>query len=323
MMNDKMMNDWYDCFLDALYRIYPKKSQLTEALMDLLSIERESVYRRLRKDILFTVHELVKIASAWNISLDEIVGINSRQVSFKVQMLDYISPSDEELNDMRILVQNHVYVKNYSDMEYMEVSNQLPRVFTSSFLYLGKYHLLKWMYQYVNKETLPFSQIAFSDKVLKLASDYHMGSKNVANTSFIWDYMLFNYIVCDIRYFHSIYLITDEEKEFLKKDLYALLDYMSKVSTKGCWPETGNKVSLYISHININTNYSYYYSDEVKLCRVHAFTKGEIYTTNPTMVENFRTWMQLKKRSAVQISEADAKSRIEFFKKQYELIDTL
>ena len=317
------MNDWYDCFIEALYKKYPKKSQLAKALMDLLSIERESAYRRLRKDIIFPVHELVKIASAWDISLDKITGIDSKQVSFKVQILNYINPSDKELNDMRILVQNHDYVKNFPDMEYMEVSNQLPRVFTSGFLYLGKYHLLKWMYQYVNEEILSFSQIAFPEKVLKLASDYHMASKNMANTNFIWDHMLFDYLVRDIRYFHSIYLITDEEKEFIKKDLHALLDYMSEVSTKGCWPETGNKVNLYISHINIDTNYSYYYSNEVKLCRVHAFAKNEIYTSDPAMVEDFRTWMQLKKRSSVQISEADEKSRVGFFMKQYELIDTL
>jgi len=38
-----MDNAWYDAFMERLSIKYPKKSQLAEALMDLLSIERESV----------------------------------------------------------------------------------------------------------------------------------------------------------------------------------------------------------------------------------------------------------------------------------------
>jgi hypothetical protein len=317
------MKDWYDSFIKALYKKYPKRSQLTEALMDLLSIEKESAYRRLRKEIVFPVHELVKIASAWNISLDEIVGISSKQVTFKVQIWDYLNPSNEELKDMQLLVDNHDQVKDFPDMEYMEVSNRLSRILTSGFPYLNKLHLLKWMYQYVNEEVLEFSKIDFPKRVSALSLEYYKTSKNIANVSFIWDQMLFNYLIHDINYFHSIYLISDREKELLKKDLHDLLDYMEEVAAKGCWPETGNKVSLYISQINIDTNYSYYYSDFVKLCRVHAFAKNEIFTYDQKMVENFKNWMQSKKKSSVQISEADEKSRITFFMEQRKLVDTL
>jgi hypothetical protein len=41
------------------------------------------------------------------------------------------------------------------------------------------------------------------------------------------------------------------------------------------------------------------------------------------MIEDFVTWMQLKKRASVKISEVDEKSRIEFFTKQRQVVDTL
>jgi hypothetical protein len=315
-------NTWYDSFIEALYKKYPKKSQLTEVLMDLLSIERESAYRRLRKEIIFPVQEIVKITSAWNLSLDEIVGFDSKQVFFKAEFWDYLNPSLEGHQ------QTLQYLKSFThipDFEYLEVCNRMPRTLTSGFLYLPKFQILKWRYQFVNKKALSFSQIAISPIVSKCYKEYYMCIKNFANTTYIWDYMLFYYVVCTIRYFHSIYLITDEEKELIKNDLYVLMDYMSEVAAKGCWPETGNKVNLYISQINIDTHYSYYYSQEqeVKVCIVHAFVKSEIVTTNPVAVENFRVWMQLLKRSCVLISGTDEKSRIEFFMKQRQLIDTL
>ena len=318
------MNDlWYDNFIEILYKKFPKKPKLTEALMSLLSLERESVYRRLRKEVIFPVQELIQIASAWNISLDEITGINSKQISFKLHLWNYLDPSDEDLNSMRKLIEWIETIKIFPDLEYLEVSNKFPRVLISGFPYIARFYLLKWMYQYANKDVLPFSQISYPEKVAKFSADYYEVSKKVATTNFIWDSMIFNYLVQDIQFFHSIYLITDEEKELIKEELYALLDYISKVTYKGCWSETGNKVNLYISHINVDTNYNYYYAGEVKLCCVHAFAKNELVTVDPSMVEDFKNWMQSKKKATVQISQANEKSRIEFFKKQREIVDEL
>ena len=317
------MNDWHDSFLEELYKKYPKKSQLAEALMDLLSIERESAYRRLRKYVMFTVEELAKIASAWNISLNDVFGVRSSEISFKMQLWNYLDPSKEELNYMRFLVEDSEYTRNFPHVECMEISNVLPRMLTSGFSYLNRFHLLKWMYQYFDEKTLPFSNLSFPDEVAQLSANYYMVSKNLRSVSFVWDHDIFSDLVSDICYFHSIYLVSDEEKELIKRDLYTLLDYMSEVAEKGCWLETGNKVDLYISHISIDTNYSYYYSDSVKFCCVHAFAKNEIFSKDMVMIENFRNWMQSKKRSSVRISEGDEKARIEFFMKQRKLIDSL
>jgi len=316
-------NTWYDCFLETLYQKYPQKSQLTEALMDLLSIEREAVYRRLRSDVVFPANEIAKIASAWNISLNDIVGINSSHISFKMQLWNYLNPSKEELIYMRYLVEDSEYTRSFPNMECMEITNKLPRMWTSGYPYINRFYLLKWMYQYTNEKTLPLSQLIYPKIVAELSSTYYMVSKSLGTVSFILDNNITNELISDIRYFHSIYLITDEEKELIKQDLCALLEYMAEVAEKGCWPETGNKVNLYISHLSIDTNYSYYYSEDIKFCCVHAFAKNEIHTTDPVMVENFKIWMQSKKRASVQISEADEKSRIEFFMKQRQLLDSL
>ncbi len=314
---------WYDRFLEALFKKYPQKSKLTEALMDLLSLEREAVYRRLRNDVVFPASEIIKIASAWNISLDEIAGVNSNEILFKTQLWNYLNPSEEELNYIRYLNEESEYVRNFPNVGYIEISNRIPRMWTSGFSYLRKFHLLKWMYQYTNEKTLPFSQIVFPKMLAELSSSYYRIAKNMRNVSFILDNNILSDLVSDIHYFQSVYLITDEEKELIKKDIFALLDYVWKIAEKGCWPETSNKVNLYISHLSIDTNYSYYYSDSIEFFCVHAFALSGIKTTNSVMVENFKNWMQSQKRASIQISEADERNRIEFFKKRRQLIDSL
>ena len=318
-----MNKTWYDVFIKKLSQKYPKKHQLAEALMELLSIERESAYRRLRGEIVFPANELVKIALAWNISLDEVIRADSQQIIFKTRLLNFTNPSKEELNNMQRIIQRLDALKDIPDLEHLEVCNKMPRSLIAGFSYLRRFQLLQWLYQQTNEEILPFSQINFSLEVAKILSEYYMYIKNLANTIYIWDHMIFNSTICSIRYFHSIDLITDEEKELIKNDLYTLIDYTSEIAVNGYWPETGNPVRLYISYINIDTNYSYYYSETIKKCHVHAFMKDEITTENPAIVEDFKNWMQLKKRSSVLISKTGEKTRIKFFKKQRQSVDKL
>ena len=320
-----MANDvWYDCFLETLAARYSKRAKLVEALMDLLNLEREAVYRRLRKDVLFSPYEIVKMASTWNFSLDEITNINAGTISFTMKAINYLNPSEEEFGDIQKRVRRLEHLKKTEDSEYMAVCNRLPRSLTTGYPILYRFDIFRWAYQYGNEEVMPrFSETAISKQHLQEMADHAYLMKYVSNLSYIWDSRIFEHIVHEILYFHSILLITNEEKELLKNEILTLLDYMSGVASRGCFPETKRKVNLYISKICIDTNYSYFYTEKLKICRIHAFEKHDIFTFDSKMVEDFRTWMQLKKRTSIQISEVDEQSRIDFFMKQRELVESL
>jgi len=313
---------WYDIFLDTLSQKFPKKKQLTQGLIDLLNLEREAVYRRLRKEVVFTSQELVKIITAYGISLDEIAGINTEQFSFQMRQMNYINPSIEEQAFLNYVIKSIRNLQNFPDAELMEICNKFPRVILGDFELLNKFHLFKWKYQYGGeKELIPFSNIIVSKEKKQIDADYGSAIKCYPTTNIIWDKRIFEHLINDLSYFYSIYLITKEEKELIKKELYALLDYWLEVANKGYYPETKNKVNLFISHLNIETNYTYTLSPEANICFVVVFEKLDIFSLNTELVNNFMTWMQWKKRTSTQISEVDEKSRIEFFIKQKQLVD--
>jgi hypothetical protein len=319
-MNDK----WYDYFLEILAEKFPKKSKLAQELMELLCIEREAVDRRLRREVVFTAHEIIKIAYAWNISVDEMMNTNSGNISFQMQQIHALNPSEEGLKILQKRVNDLDYFKTAPNSEYMVVFNNISRSLSSGFASIYRFNVFKWMYQYRNESNyLPFSQVIIAEKLQNIVFQYYQSLKHVKNTSYIFENNMFEYLVRDILFFHSILLITDEEKELIKKELYALLDYLLEVANTGCFPETGNKVQIYVSMININTNYSCYYSEQLKQLRIHAFNLYDVQTYHPEMIELFRTWMQLMKRTSIQISEVDERSRIEFFTKQRKLLEQL
>ena len=313
--------EWHDYFIEALYARYPKRPQLVEALMQLLVIEREAVYRRLRKDVMFSINEIEKISSAWGISLDEMTGSHSGKITFQMQPLDYLNPSAEEIKFLQHIIQSISEQKDYPDTEFMDICNKVPRQLHSGYKYLNLFYLFKWMYNYGNEiKTVPFSNIVLSEAKNKITNDYYKAIKNVPNSSFIFDRLLCEHLVAEIQYFNSIQLITDEEKEFIRQDMYDLLNYMAEIAVNGCYPETQNKVNFYISQLIVDTNYSYVSTSQAKICFIHVFDKYEIYTYNSEMLENFKTLMQLKKRASVQISGVDEQRMHEFFSNQRRMV---
>jgi len=315
---------WYDVFLENIYEKFPKKAHLVEELMDLLCIEREAVYRRLRKEVPFPAHEVVKIVSTWNISLDEAIGGNTGLVNFKLQPINYINPSKREMINLQKRIRMLEHIKTTPNSEYMEVGNKLPRPLITGFPMLYKLKIFNWAFLYYNDEsTKRFSEIQIPEVLSREFELYNKFIKNVINTYFVLGKNVFEYIVRNVLHFNSILLITEGEKALIKQELYALLDYMLDIANKGCYPDTGKKVCIYISQLHNNSNYSYHFTDQLKSCRVHAFGKFDICSYDVDMVTNFRNWMNLKKRAAIQISEVNEKSRIEYFMKQRQLVDSL
>ncbi|MDR2971401.1 MAG: hypothetical protein LBU83_05680 [Bacteroidales bacterium] len=316
--------NWYEIFIDSLYERFPKKSQLAQEIMNLLCLEREAVYRRLRKDVMFTFQEISKMAAAWNVSLDEIMGINIGKVTFQMTPMNYLVPTKKELINLKRKVKLIEHLSDSFNSEFMEVSNRIPRPLSTSFMILYRFEIFRWAYQYHNDEALKqFDKIILPTEVSFEINRYNKYVKHVTETHLLLDEMVFEYLVNNILYFHSILLISDKDKEKIKEALYSLLDYLMLIASDGRYPETQKKVNLYISQINIDTNYSYFYTEQFKACRVHAFGKYDISTYELEMISLFKNLMHLKKRASIQISEVNEKSRIEYFMKQRKLVDSL
>jgi hypothetical protein len=172
----------------------------------------------------------------------------------------------------------------------MDVSNKLPRQFRAGYRHLNQFFQFKWIYQYGNiQKPIPYSKINTSEEMILLTADYFKAIKNIPQSTFIFDYFLFEYLTHSIQYYYESNMITDEEKALIKNDLYALLDDLWEITKDGFYPETQNKVNLYISQLNISTNYSYTFTSQVKYV---MFT----YLINMRFIPMMLKWLQVSKR---------------------------
>ena len=322
-MNDKNIL-WYDNFIESLHKKFPKKSKLVEELVKLLDIESVLAYRRLRKEVYFSSSEIVKISSAWEISMDKIIGVNNDKINFQMFPVNFYNPQKADLDYLQTTIQLFNRLKDNSFSEYIEVCNKLPRSLVVRFPHVRNFYKFMWMYKYdIENQDIPYSKVIFSEQMQKIMEDYVNSTMNIKEISYIFDKFLFNHLIEEIHYFHEIKLITDTEKESIKNDLLKLLNFLLESANIGKFSDTQNKLNLYVSHINIDTNYSCFSNEEYKIFRVHLFGEYESKNYNPEIVLNFMKLLQLKKNSAVLISGSDKKSRIEYFAKQREIIEKL
>jgi len=325
-MNNNNNNDvWFDYFLKTLYEKYPKRSQLTEALMKLLSMERIAVYRRLRKEVVFSAYDVAKIASTWNISLDSILSIASNDSHlFCMETMSYNDPLLENLEAVKRLFRFLKIFTLSNSSEYMEISNAIPASLLGNYPVLSKFFTFKWLYQYGNEKDIPFfSQFEVPEKTLKLEREYCKYIKQIKHLSYTWDNMLIQSLINDIQYFNSIYILSNEDIQQLKQQIELFLNDLESISIHGKLTDSYSKVDMYISQINIDTNYCYYHSSAVKACGIGAFIKCTAISQDETVCQSFRRWMLIQKKISIPISQVNERQRIEFFRRQKELIHTL
>ena len=92
----------YDGFLSELRKRIPRGAELTNTLVDMLYIEREAVYRRLRGEVPFTFIEVMTVSKELGISLDNLAQADTgKSRPFQLKLVEYANPLESDYKMMR------------------------------------------------------------------------------------------------------------------------------------------------------------------------------------------------------------------------------
>lgn len=96
----------YESFLTELRKKIPQGAKLTNTLVDMLYIEREAVYRRLRGEVPFTFVEVMTVAKELGISLDNLTETDTcKSRPFQLKLVEYANPLDADFRMMQDFVE--------------------------------------------------------------------------------------------------------------------------------------------------------------------------------------------------------------------------
>jgi hypothetical protein len=318
-------------FVKMLESKIPKKTKLADFISDILRIEKESAYRRLRGEVQFTFREAALIACRLNLSLNEIIVNASPENNTKNVLELPVFHSDvtnfgDGAGD-RLIEDAITFLKALVQQPFSEFGlafTVIPFPLFLNYSHLARFYILKHLHNSSNQSTyIPFEKVFESKKQIEEREEFYLLYRRITNTFCIWDKKIIPALVEDIRYFQSIHLIKDSEVEELKADIHRFLSDLEQLAIDGKFKETGNKFDLFISDLGIDVTYAYMWSENLCIALFITFIFFATASQEKSLVSKIIDWVTAMKRCSTLISGNAAKERILFFDQQQRMVDTI
>lgn len=319
-MNQKFSENLVSAIKDAL----PDKTNVAIYLMDLLSLGKEAIYRRLRGTVSFDIEESALISKDLNISLDHIIGMKSKDKAvFNLHLIQKSDMLGDYCRFMDNYVQTFRRLKGYSNSKCHSAHNVIPFSFYTQYDLISKFYWYKWIYQMDGSERIaPFSQFSLPHKVLDIHKTFVQETRFIDSTSFILARNIFTSLARDVAFFSRLNLLTKLEVQQIKMELIDLLINLESMAASGLWH--GNKeVLFYLSNMNFESSYTYLECSDFELSILRVFSFGSILTLKDQVCNVHKDWLDSLKRSSTLISRSGDVHRAEYFNEQRELLNTI
>lgn len=324
MISDKIINE---AFVEALLNKIPKKAKLADFIVDTLHIEKETAYRRLRSVTMFSFYEITLLAKKINISLDEIIINCGKELPVTDMMIrSYYEEKKENVNDLK--ESSLAFVSELAKQPFSEFGaalKSIPYPFMSTYQSISRYYKLKYEQHKNNpSQTLLFKEISLSESDTDPLTDEYAIFQEITHTVYIWDKKIIPIIINDIKHFRSLGIMDDNDVETLKKELLQLVNQLESIATHGMFESTGNKVDIYISDEDIDSTYTYLWSEQLCLSTLVTHMCYMLLSyNNQIKCKETIDWITSMKFNSTLISGTGGKDRVLFFNRQRELIKSL
>ena len=315
---------FYQEFTSALQEKISHKATLVNTITDLLAIDKDAVYRRLRGEVTFSFIEMATIAKSLGVSLDSIAGIESVQSRpTRVVMTKHVNPSSIDygmFNDYNNVLK---LIQDEPNTLLMESGNALSHHLFYDYEYLTRLYLFGWNQASRFGSSSQFQEMIIPEKLRRLQKECCFYARHIKSTHYVWDRMIFLRMIENIKFSARIRLLKEEDVAALKNELTALINQLEKLADKGRHEDTGNEVFLYISEPCLETSYCCIKSQNLRISLFKTFLLNSNSSLDEEVFNEVSNWIQALQKMSTLISVSAEKIRIEFFNTQREIINTL
>ena len=317
-------HNYYQGFIAALQNKIPQKAALVNTIADLLVIDKDAVYRRLRGDVNFSFIEMASIAVKLGISIDSIVGIATMENKpMHMTMAKHINPTDSDYK----MFDNYVYllssIKDRHDTLLLESTNTLQNAFYYDYDNITRLYMFSWYLGNNDGTDTPYHKVTIPEQMRDLQKKVSEYTRHIKNTQYVWDRRMFERIVENVKYWVKLRYIKEEDIPPLKNDFFEMLNYLEKLAARGRYEETGNEISIYLSDLLLETSYSTLKSQNLYLSQFKTFFLNANSSLDEDIYDKVSKWIYGLQRKATLISVSGEKIRTAFFNTQREILNTL
>jgi len=319
-MSDELNNR----IIAILSKYMAKEDKLAPYLCDKLNISKGSAYRRLRDEIPFTFEEVSILSRDLGFSIDEIV--NKAEIN-RAYFDIHRDVFKEPVESFRATLEDHynriIQLGKAEKSESIISLDRIPAIYSAGFDNLSRFFYFKWLRQCgAGASDSNFSNVIMPDEILELFHKIKDASKLESNNTFIIEENTILNIIKEIQYYYKIKLITTDELELLKQDLFDFMKYIENLIRNGV-NDKGSKYYFYLSSLEIGANSSVTIADDNMAVHFWIHFIDPIIVNNDVVCNIHKDWLDSLKKYSMLITHSGEIVREEFLSRQYSYIENI
>ena len=314
-------------FFKKIKHSIPSNQSLVEVVSELLGVENNAAYCRIRGEKLLNFDELVAICRHFQISFDSIAGgiVDSKQIQCDYTPLDLrnINGFVDYLQCMSKKVEN---IKSGIEPEIIISASDLSSFNLLAYKELTLFKLFSWsknVYGYCatyNEFVNDLSDNKLLESILKkIVANYQL----IPSTE-IWMNNTIDPFLGLISYHYEMGHFSDAKIPLmLCNQMQDMMSTMQKWAEKGAKGAKNTPFNLYISEIGVSNTYVLMKTAKSTACMFRLYTINRLITYDDVFCRETEDWLRNLVQRGTLISGASEKARHKFFNKQQMKISTL
>lgn len=319
-MDSNTPDQLQQALLEQIISSFKKKSDAVERISELLHLGKDAVYRRLRGVTLLTPDEIQLLATAFGISVDNLIFRNTDSLIFTMNALSgKIQSFRDFFDDLSTNVQELTALK---DVFIYYPTNEIPLFYFFFFpellefkLYVWGKHI--WDFDYLNNQ--PFGKNL-------IPQDLHTKGQQTLqrwlkiDSAEMWSVNLFDNTLNQIEFHAAIGSFEHYADAFALCDaLSSLSDHLSEMAAAGkkfkpgSAPATGGGFELYHNEMVSAYNTIYLTSPSARMVYVTFGSPNFIKSTDARICDFTENWTKTILQKSIPISTRAEGERKRFF----------
>jgi hypothetical protein len=308
---------------DKIMATIPPKKNAIPYLMEVLGIARESIYRRLRGEVPFTMDEVEILSEELGFSIDGLLGESvDRRVLFQLGGAYTESAEETFVNMYRLLCESKVLTAVSSRKEIVASLNKLYPVFHAGEGPLFKFFYYEWMHQIQEAPvTSRYADVVVPKKVHEAHNRVRWDLLYSSNLTIITGLDMTVNTLRKLDYLYRLDFITREEVSEIKEDLAEAINSLETLMASGLYK--GGTFNFYLSEFDIAQNSIYINADGHASSFFWVDPANMMVTLDENMCRFHRRWLNSLKKYSSSISSSNQAMRSEFFTNQRKYMDSI
>ena len=311
--------------IDEILRQLPDDEKPVDYLTKLLSISKETAYRRMNNKVPFKIDEITILAEHSNLSIDNLLNLTSGNIfpfnkdeSNKKEFTDVYS--ELLLGDIEIMEK----LLTASNIKITATLSRIPlRLLPYQSLFkLDFYHYLHSTGNSLMLNTT-YSDIEIPASVNDLHKKVASYFNSLSNITCVIDSSLYSNIIQKIHYYNHLKFFSPEDLQVLQAELFASLAMYKSLMCDG----KNNKscgYRFYYSYLRIDSTIIYCEYDDNSLLQVWLYPAKPLVINDKYQIDEMRKlWIDSKIRNSTLLTKTAGIQELYIFEDAYKQISDL